>query len=148
MAENSMTTDKKLAARAREAVEREPFARRLGIRLIDCAPGHARVEMTPTEELGNLFNMVHGGAIFSLMDEAFQVACNTHGTLAVALGLHVSYLKAPAMGVPLRAEAREVSRNPRIATYEITVRDERENLIATAQATAYRKKEDNFFHES
>ncbi len=143
-----MATDKKLATRAREAVEREPFARRLGIHLLDCAPGYARVEMTPTEELSNLFHMVHGGAIFSLMDEAFQVACNSRGTLAVALGLHVSYLKAPAMGKPLRAEAREVSLNSRIATYEITVRDEQENLVATAQATAYRKKTDNFFHES
>jgi acyl-CoA thioesterase len=134
--------------RATEAVDREPFARKLGIRLIDCAPGYARVEMTPTEEMGNLFQMVHGGAIFSLIDEAFQVACNTHGTLAVALGLSISYVKAPTMGVPLQAEAREVSRSPRIATYETTVKDGNGNLIATASATAYRKKENNLFHES
>ncbi len=143
-----MMTDNKLLRRAGEAVDREPFARKLGIRLIDCAPGYARVEMTPTEEMGNLFQMVHGGAIFSLIDEAFQVACNAHGTLAVALGLSISYLKAPTMGVSLQAEAREVSRNPRIATYEITVKNENGNLIATASATAYRKKENNFFHES
>ena len=141
-------TDNKLLRRAGEAVEQEPFARKLGLRLLDCAPGYALVEMTTTPELGNLFQMVHGGAIFSLIDEAFQVACNTHGTLAVALGLSISYLKAPTMGVSLQAEAREVSRNPRIATYETTVKNENDNLIATASATAYRKKENNFFHES
>ncbi|MEA3240672.1 MAG: PaaI family thioesterase [Pseudomonadota bacterium] len=141
-------TDKKLTRQAIESVDREPFARKLGIHLLDCAPGYARVEMTPTEELGNLFQMVHGGAIFSLIDEAFQVACNSHGTLAVALGLSISYLKAPAMEVSLQAETREVSRNPRIATYETTVKDESGNLIATASATAYRKKENNFFHET
>lgn len=143
-----MNNNNTLVRRAVEAVENEPFASKMGIRLLDCAPGFARVEMTPTEELGNLFHMVHGGAIFSLIDEAFQVACNSHGTLAVALGLSISYLKAPAMDIPLQAEAREVSRNPRIATYETTVKDERGNLIATASATAYRKKENNFFHES
>ena len=141
-------TDKELTRRAGEAVDREPYARKLGLRLVDCAPGYAQVEMIPTEEMGNLFQMVHGGAIFSLIDEAFQVACNTHGTLAVALGLSISYLKAPTMGVSLQAEAREVSRNPRIATYETTVKDENGNLIATASATAYRKKENNLFHES
>lgn len=140
-------TNKKLLRRASKAVEAEPYAHKLGIRLIDCAPGYARVEMTPGKELSNLFQMVHGGAIFSLIDEAFQVACNAHGTLAVALGLSISYVKAPIMGVALQAEAREVSRNPRIATYDIAVTDENDNLIATASATAYRKKENNFFHE-
>ncbi len=148
MQEKDIMTDKELMQRAGEAVNREPYARKLGIRLVDCSPGYARVEMTPTEEMGNLFRMVHGGAIFSLIDEAFQIACNTHGTLAVALGLSISYVKAPAMGKSLQAEAREVSRNPRIATYETTVKDESGNLIATASATAYRKKENNLFHES
>lgn len=141
-------TDKELTRRAVEAVDHEPFARKLGLRLLDCAPGYALVEMTTTPELGNLFQMVHGGAIFSLIDEAFQVACNSHGTLAVALGLSISYLKAPAMGGSLQAEAKEVSRSPRIATYETTVKDENGTLIATASATAYRKKENNLFHES
>lgn len=141
-------TDKELRQRAGEAVDREPYAHKLGIRLVDCTPGYAKVAMTPTEEVSNLFQMVHGGAIFSLIDEAFQVACNSHGTLAVALGLSISYIKAPAMGKTLQAEAREVSRNARIATYETTVKDENGNLIATASATAYRKKENNLFHES
>ncbi|MBN2332533.1 MAG: PaaI family thioesterase [Deltaproteobacteria bacterium] len=133
---------------AAAAVGQEPFARLFNIQLVDCSPGYALVEMTPTCETTNLFKMVHGGAIFALIDEAFQVSCNTHGTLAVALNVNVTYLRAPAVDVPLRAASREVSRNPRIATYHIEVTDNHGHLIASAQATAYRKKENNLFHAS
>ena len=78
-------------------VQKERFARKLGLRLIKLEPGHAIVEMEPQEELTNIFGMTHGGAIFSLIDEAFEVSCNTHGTVAVALSDddHVSPISGP-----------------------------------------------------
>jgi acyl-CoA thioesterase len=87
----------------------------------------------------NIFGMAHGGAIYSLLDEAFQTACNSHGTVAVALNMNVTYIQPPEPGVLLRAQAKEVSLTRKTATYAITVEDEDGNLIATCQALAYRK---------
>jgi acyl-CoA thioesterase len=92
-----------------------------------------------TPDMKNIFGMAHGGAIYSLLDEAFQVACNSHGTLAVALNVNVTYIASPDPGMVLRAEAREVSLTKRTATYAITVTDENRKLIATCQALAYRQ---------
>ena len=119
----------------------EGFARKMGLRTLALHPGHAVVEMTPSEADTNIFGMVHGGAIFSLMDEAFQLSCNSHGTVALALSVHVVYHSPPDNRGSLRAESTEIHRSRKTATYEIRVMDEKGALIASCQATAYRKSE-------
>ncbi len=123
----------------RERVEQEGFARKVGLELVGVGPGYALVEMVPKRDDENIFGMVHGGAIFSLMDEAFQVSCNSHGTVAVALCVNVVYHNPPEGGVRLRAESKEIHRSNKTATYRIQVTDADERLIASCQAVAYRK---------
>jgi acyl-CoA thioesterase len=122
-------------------VQKEPFARKLGLRLIKAEPGYAMVEMEPQEELANIFGMTHGGAIFSLIDEAFEVSCNTHGTVSVALSVTVTYHRAPDQKSKLCAESKEIHRSTKTGTYEIKVTDEHNVLIASCTALCYRKKE-------
>jgi acyl-CoA thioesterase len=128
-------------AALRRRFEREPFAKAVGIRLLSVAEGYALVEMTCTTEMENIFSMVHGGAIFTLLDEAFQFACNSHGTIAVALNVNVTYHRAPDPGSTLQAEAKETHRSRKTGSYQIIVRDERGRLIASCQALAYRREE-------
>lgn len=117
------------------------LARKLGMRLVELQPGYASVEMNPGPEESNIFGTVHGGAIFALMDEAFQASCNSHGTVAVALSVNVVYHRPARSGATLRAEAREIHRSRKTATYEIRVKDGEGLLIASCQALAYRKQE-------
>jgi len=121
-------------------VHEEPFARKLNLELIELDDGYSVVEMTFTKDVGNIFGMAHGGAIFGLIDEAFETASNSHGTMAVALNMNITYMAAPTPGARLRAEARELNLTPRTATYDIKVTDEKQTLIATCQALVYRKK--------
>ena len=140
--------DEKVFEAIRRKVEKEPYAKKLGLRLREIDAGYSLVEMTLTPEMDNLFGTAHGGAIFSLIDEAFETASNSHGTVSVALQVSISYLKAPAPGSTLFAEAREVSRSRSVSHYEISVRDEKSDLIATSLAMAYRKKDPLPFLES
>ena len=133
--------DVKIKDAMQRQVESEPFAKRLGLRLVDLGDGYAVVEMQCSEEMENIFQMTHGGAIFTLIDEAFEISCNSHGTVAVALNVNVTYHRAPSPTSTLRAEAKEVARTRRTGSYYITVKDEKENLIASCQALAYRKAE-------
>jgi acyl-CoA thioesterase len=122
-------------------VAKEQFAMKMGLRLIKLEPGHALVEMEPQEELTNIFGMTHGGAIFSLIDEAFEVSCNAYGTVAVALSMTITYHRAPDQKGVLRAESVEIHRSAKTGTYEIKVTDQHNALIASCTALAYRKKE-------
>ena len=121
--------------------DEEPYAKKMRLRLIEIDYGKAVVKMEISQEMNNIFCVTHGGVIFSLIDGAFELAANSHGTIAVALGVNVNYLNPAKAGDILYAEAREVSRSPRISTYDIKVKNDNGKLIATCQATAYRKRE-------
>lgn len=131
--------EKKIKEIFLKQVEQEPFAKKFGMRLVDLDEGYSKVEMKFTSEMENLFGMAHGGAVFAIIDEAFETASNSHGTLAVALNMNITYLSSPSSGSLLIAEAREYHRTQRTALYEIRVTENGERLIAICQALVYRK---------
>jgi len=119
-------------------VEKEPFAKKFGLKLIGLESGYSKVEMRFTPDMENFFGMAHGGALFALIDEAFETASNSHGTIAVALNMNITYISPPSSGVRLFAEAKEFSQTRKTANYDIKVFDEKNNLIASCQALVYR----------
>jgi len=121
-------------------VDADRFAKHLGIDVLEHGPGRAKARMEIKSHHLNSAGTVHGGAIFSIADAVFSVASNSHGTLAMAINVSISFFKAARKGV-LYAEGREVSLNPKLATYLIDVRDEAGASIALFQGTVYRKKE-------
>jgi len=63
--------------------------------------------MKVTPELLNGEGLTHGGAIFGLADLVFAAASNSHGNLALALNVNISFIKATRGGTILKAVARE-----------------------------------------
>jgi len=116
------------------------LAQHLGIELLSVEQGSAQARMAVRDEHLNSLGTVHGGAIFALADYAFAAACNSYGTVAVAINVSISYVQAVTGGT-LIAEALETSRNPRLATYTVRVTDEPGQLVAIFQGMAYRKKD-------
>ncbi|MBW1645101.1 MAG: hotdog fold thioesterase [Deltaproteobacteria bacterium] len=123
-----------------EFFRRDEFARLLGIELTEVAPGFARVEMKIGREHLNGIQIAHGAAIFALADCAFAVASNSHGRVSLGITAAISFLEAAGEGL-LVAEAREVGRNRKLATYQVEVTDEEGRRIALFQGTVYRKQE-------
>jgi acyl-CoA thioesterase len=121
-----------------EWARRDPFAARLGIELLETAPGYCRARMRLEPGLTNFQGNPHGGAIFSLADYAFSVACNSHGPTAVALSATIHYLAAVPPGARLIAEAREQRQWRRAGFYLVTVSAEDGTLVATCQAVSHR----------
>ena len=129
----------KLQTELLRRLESEPFAKLLGLEAVEVSPGRAVVRMQTRSNMENIFGAIHGGALFSLIDEAFQLACNTHGILAVALNVSITYVAAPQQGATLEASAEELHKTNRTASYLCQVKEiESGQLIATAQALAYR----------
>ena len=121
------------------AVKREPFARALKMELVELGDGHSVVKMlNDPDKMNNIYDRTHGGALFGLIDEAFETAAQTGGTIAVALNVNITYVASPLPGVVLEAEARQISQTKKTAGYEIKVTDQYGSLIATCQALAYR----------
>lgn len=130
--------DEKVRSAILQQMENEPFAGKFKLKLVDVQEGYAKVEMRFMDDMENMFGMAHGGAIFSLIDAAFEVASNSHGVMAVALNMNINYLASPAKGALLTAEAREINKTKRTAAYDIRATDDSGKLLATCQSLVYR----------
>jgi acyl-CoA thioesterase len=119
-------------------IDQDRYAQYLGVEICQWREGYAKAKLELNKNHLNSVNTVHGGVLFSLADSAFSVASNSHGTVAVAIQVCISYFKAVGTGT-LYAEAREVSRNPKLATYLIEVTDDDGSLLGLFQGTVYRK---------
>ena len=121
------------------AVKKEALAKTFNMELVELDTGYSVVEMNYTPQLmSNIYERAHGGAIFALIDEAFETASQTDGTIAVALNVNVTYVSSPEPGVCLRSVAQKVSQTKKTASYDIRVTDGNDNLIANCSALAYR----------
>lgn len=130
--------DHKVREAITSAIKRETFAQALNMELIELDDGYSVVEMVYTpENMNNMYDRAHGGALFGLMDEAFEAASQTKGTIAVALNVNITYVTSPQHGSRLRAEAKRVCETKKTASFDIKITDQDDNMIATCQALVY-----------
>ncbi len=127
-----------------EAIKRhfrqDHFAATSGVEILEMQEGYARTALTIEDRHLNSVGILQGGAIFTLADLAFAMACNSGGRVAVAINTSLSFLKATCSGT-LVAEATEVSRSRRISSCTVRVTNEDDELVALFQGTAYIKSE-------
>jgi acyl-CoA thioesterase len=116
------------------------YAKLSGIELLTVSPGNAVAQMPIQPHHLNAVGSVQGGAIFTLADLAFAAASNAYGKVAVAINVSITYMKAVSSGT-LRAEAREVSANPKLGSYTVNITDQHNTLIAIFQGLVYRKEQ-------
>jgi len=110
------------------------FARLLGMVILNASEGYAKVTMDCAGKM-NPGGVAHGGAIFSLADQAFGIAANCCGTHRVAVSVSIQYI-APAKGL-LVAEARRVADNGSCDTYRVLVY-EGDRTVAEFTGVAFR----------
>ena len=111
-----------------------PYARLLGMEIIEARPGYARVVMDATGK-ENFLGVAHGGAIFSLADQAFAAAANRGELLQVAVSVHIHYL-SPAKG-RLEAVARLIAETDTYSHILVEVKGG-DRLVATFEGVAYK----------
>jgi acyl-CoA thioesterase len=119
-------------------VEKDMFAKLLGIKFLSIGEGTASAEMILSKDHLNGAGTAHGGAIFSLGDTIFAAASNSRDGLAMAINVSISFFKA-VTGGKLIGVAEEISLHQKLATYVVKIFDESSNIIALFQGTVYRK---------
>jgi acyl-CoA thioesterase len=121
-------------------ISQDPFARFMGIKLLELREGYSKATLTVGEHMLNFHGIPHGGAVFALADVAFAAASNSHGQTSVALNVSISYLAAVPPGTRLYAEATEEHLGRRTALYRLSVTTEDGKPVALCHGTVYRKQ--------
>ncbi len=115
-----------------------------GMEILECQEGSSSVGMLVKDSHLNAADICHGGTIFALSDVAFALASNSHGRIALALDVSISYTKPVCAGAYLTARCREMQRGKKIANYVIEVEDSEGDLVALLKATSFIKDKTHF----
>jgi acyl-CoA thioesterase len=125
----------------------DTFARLIQMKLLEVQPGFARSTLLITDRMVNIYRMAHGGAIFSVADQACEAAGNSFGTPAVALQHNIHFLAAGKSGDILEATANVINRSSRVGLIEFEVRNQEGLLLAIGQQLIYFKGRDRHQRE-
>ncbi|MEL7936223.1 MULTISPECIES: PaaI family thioesterase [Pseudomonas] len=112
------------------------FSENIGLEPVRLGDGEAEVSLKMAEHLRNRGNVMHGGAIFSLMDVTMGLACSSaHGfdRQSVTLECKINYIRAVAEG-EVRCVARVLHAGRRSLVVEADVL-QGDKLVAKGQGT-------------
>ncbi|NDW12094.1 hotdog fold thioesterase [Bacteroides sp. 214] len=122
-----------------EFFKNDRFAHEAGVELLEIREGYGKAKLVVAPRHLNAGNTTQGGAIFTLADLALAAAANSHGTLALSTTSNITFLRGSGPGDTLYAEARERYTGKRTGHYQVDVTNQGGVLIATFEATVYRK---------
>jgi acyl-CoA thioesterase len=100
------------------AIDGSEFSTFMGMRTISASESEVKVEMDLKGKL-NSVGTGHGGAVFSLADQAFALACNMGEHTQVARSASIKYIR-PARG-KLVATARKEREDDKGSVYKVEV---------------------------
>lgn len=95
--------------------------RSLGLERLSIEAGRASVAMTVLPSMVNGIGITHGGAIFTLADAVFSLACNSYNQRTVASHCSIAFVHPTRLGDRLVATATEVVRSVRSGIYDVRV---------------------------
>ena len=115
----------------------QPFAKMMGMRLVDLRPGEAVIRIDMRDELRQPHGVLHGGVTATLIDTAMAYAVITRlapDEKATTVDLTVHYLRPHVEGT-FTCTAKVVRAGKRIVTLTADVVNEAGKQIATAVST-------------
>ncbi len=110
----------------------------MDIRMLDVGPGYAKLAMVVREDMLNFYGTAHGGAVFSLADSAFALACNTTGFVTVASGCSIEFLRPSKPGDELTAICRLSGDAGKSGIYLTEIFNGDDELVASFTGRAHR----------
>ncbi len=116
----------------------DAFSKWLGIEIVEVGEGFCDLKLVVREEMTNGFKIAHGGITYSLADSALAFASNSHGRKSVSVETSISHTKQCLVGDVIIAKAKEKSITNKIAIYEITITNQKEEVVALFKGTVYR----------
>lgn len=118
--------------------EKDLFSQWLGIELVEIKDNYCLIKMPVKPEMINGLGTVHGGVTFAFADSALAFSSNNSGQAAVALNCYINFTKAVRNGDVLSAESILLSDTRKTAVYDITVKNQNDEAVASFRGTVYK----------
>jgi acyl-CoA thioesterase len=116
----------------------DAFSQWLGIERMEDGAGKSVLRMTIRPEMTNGFAIAHGGITYALADSALAFASNGHGRMAVSVETSISHTVSLKEGDVITATTEEMSLSNKIGVYHVSIKNQRDEVVALFKGTVYR----------
>lgn len=121
--------------KARAFFSQDKYASELtGIEIEDIKENYAKCSLRLNDKHNNALGFTMGGVMFTLADFVFAVATNSNDTKTVTVSSTINYISSPK-GDIIYGESKLLKNGKRNCFYEITITDNKNNLIAVINTT-------------
>jgi acyl-CoA thioesterase len=125
-----------LKEKSLEVNRHNPFVQLIGVEIAEVGPDRSLLRLELRPEMLNPHGLVHGGALFTLADNAAGCASSTDGRTYVTQGGDIHFLHTQASGA-VWAEALVKHRGRSTVLVEVSLTGEGGRLLATASFTYF-----------
>ncbi|NLC55133.1 MAG: PaaI family thioesterase [Erysipelothrix sp.] len=109
----------------------------LNLRFVSAQNGESEIRMSIDEKVLNPYQIVHGGAIFTLADSAAGAAAISFNDAYVTMDSFISFMN-PGVGSELIAKAKTNYKGDDTCVIEVEVKNDMDLLIAKGMFTMFK----------
>ncbi len=132
--------DQKLFQEYQNVVERNPFAAKIGMEILDIRTGYVYVKVKKKRELENIYGDLHGGCLYTIADNTAGLAAGSCGYYVTTVNGSIQYLKAARNTEYIFCSAKVIKQGKTISAVHVEIKDERGMLLNTAEFTFFNLK--------
>lgn len=118
--------------------EMNPFAKYIGIELLEIEEGYAKGRIKLEQKDTNIYGGMHGGCSYALADTLAGIAAATYGSYVTTISGNMNYLLPIKDTTYVNCEAKAVRQGGKVGVYEVTVTDDAGTPLSTGSFTYYK----------
>lgn len=132
--------DQRLLEEYTKVVEKNPFAAKIGIEILDIYKGYVHTRVKKRMELENIYGDLHGGCLYTIADNMAGVAAGTYGYYVTTVNGSIQYLKAGRNTEYIYCKAKVIKAGKTISVVQAEITDDKGTLLNTAEFTYFNLK--------
>lgn len=132
--------DQRLLEEYTKVVEKNPFAAKIGIEILDIYKGYVNTRVKKRMELENIYGDLHGGCLYTIADNMAGVAAGTYGYYVTTVNGSIQYLKAGRNTEYIYCKAKVIKAGKTISVVQAEITDDKGTLLNTAEFTYFNLK--------
>lgn len=109
----------------------------LNIQFVKAENGNSEIKMIIDKKVLNPYQIVHGGAIFTLADSAAGIAALSFNEAYVTMDSYINFMN-PGVGKELHATATTTYKGKDTCVVDVTIKNDKDVLIAKAIFTMFK----------
>ena len=122
----------------KEIFKDNPLSSMMGIHISALSDGEVTLTMPVDSEIHtNVYGIVHGGSLFTLVDSVMGVAGLTTGNLVVTNDVSIRFISNSKKGNILTASGKIIHKGKDMIITEAEIRDKRQRLLVKAQGSYF-----------